>query len=259
MFVDIATVYVNAFGVFLSAAALGLLTLGGVRAGVKPGPMIWTLGAVGAVLSIWFAAMGPVAQAGLLTPPPTVADPPFVLAPLIGGALLLWSLGRYTARGRAFLSGLDQRHLIGFQVFRVMGGLFLLGWAMGEIPWQFALPAGLGDVWAGVAAVQALVALNRGAAKARARVVQANLIGLADFAVAVSLGLITSEGFLHLAAFETPNIVNQYPLALFPAFFVPLFIAFHLFSLGALRRSRGRARGQARSGRSGASAALGER
>ncbi|MCR9219014.1 MAG: hypothetical protein NXI21_02195 [Alphaproteobacteria bacterium] len=236
MFIDIATVYVNAFGVFLSAAAVGLLTLGGVRAGLKPVQLAWTVGAAGATLSVWFAAMGPLAMAGCLMPPSTLADPPFVLIPLIGGAALLWGGGRFTGKGQDLLGALDQRHLIGFQVFRMMGVLFLVGWAMGDIPWQFALPAGLGDVWAGVAAVQALVALNRGAHTARTLVVRANVIGLADFTVAVGLGLITSEGFLHLAARETPNIINLYPLALFPSFFVPLFIAFHLFSLHALRR-----------------------
>jgi len=236
MFDVIATLYVQAFGIFLTAVVLGLLTLGARRAGLAPGRMARALGAVAAMLSLWFVAMGPLAQAGILLPPPTLSDPPYALMPLIGGSLLLWLLGRHTATGHTILSNLDQRHLVGFQVFRLMGGLFLLGWALGEIPWQFALPAGLGDIWAGIAAIQALAALNRGEADARGKVMRANLIGLADFVVAVSTGLITSEGFLHLLSRESPNIINVYPLALFPAYFVPLFIAFHLFSLAALGR-----------------------
>ncbi|HHL22876.1 MAG TPA: hypothetical protein ENJ52_15300 [Aliiroseovarius sp.] len=235
MFDTIATLYVEAFGILLTAAAIGLMTLGATRAGLAQGRAAWALGGLAALLALWFVAMGPLARARLLLPPPTITDPPTALMPLIGGAALLWALGRFTATGRAILGGLDQRHLIGFQVFRVMGGLFLLGWALGEIPWQFALPAGLGDIWAGFAAMAALGALNRSAPDARARVLRANVIGLADFAVAVAIGLITSEGFLHLLARDAPNIINLYPLALFPAFFVPLFIAFHLFSLAALR------------------------
>ncbi len=235
MFETIATLYVDIFGIFLTAAAIGLLTLGAVRAGLPQGRTAWALGGLAALLAVWFVAMGPLARAGILLPPPTITDPPYALMPLIGGAALLWALGRFTATGRAILGALDQRHLIGFQIFRVMGGLFLLGWAMGKIPWEFALPAGLGDIWAGIAAMGALSALNRGAAHARARVIRANVIGLADFLVAVTTGLLTSEGFLHLLSRDAPNIINLYPLALFPAFFVPLFIAFHLFSLAALR------------------------
>ncbi|KAF0228293.1 MAG: hypothetical protein FD175_2074 [Beijerinckiaceae bacterium] len=235
MYQTIATIYVLAFLTFLPAVVLGLLAAGAFRAGLAPRQTAWALGLVAALLGLWAAAMVPLAQAGVLLPPPTIFDPPFALMPLIGGAAILWGLGRFTASGQAILRGLDQRHLVGFQIFRVMGGLFLLGWAMGKVPWQFALPAGIGDIWAGVAAIQALSALNSGAPQARALVVRANVIGLVDFVVAVSTGLITSEGFLHLLSRDAPNIINMYPLALFPAFFVPIFIAFHLFSLRALR------------------------
>ena len=235
MFDTIATLYVEAFGILLTAAAVGLLSLGALHAGLTQGRAAWALGGLAALLALWFVAMGPLARARLLLPPPTITDPPYALMPLVAGAAFLWALGRFTSTGRAILGGLDQRHLIGFQVFRVMGGLFLLGWAMGEIPWQFALPAGLGDIWAGIAAMAALGAISRGAPDARARVLRANVIGLADFAVAVVTGIVTSEGFLQLLSRDAPNIINLYPLALFPAFFVPLFIVFHLFSLAALR------------------------
>ncbi|MBD1549645.1 hypothetical protein [Roseibium aggregatum] len=234
MFDTIATFYVQSFGIFLTAVVIGLLALGAFRANMAPRRAAWIIAALAAFLSLWFVAMGPLARAGLLLPPPTLTDPPFALMPLIGGAVLLWSLGRFTQSGRAILSGLDQHHLIGFQVFRMMGGLFLLGWAMGRIPWEFALPAGVGDVWAGVAAMRALSALNRGEPDAGHKVLWANVVGLTDFAVAVAAGVTTSEGFLHILSLDAPNIINLYPLALFPAYFVPIFIAFHLFSLARL-------------------------
>ncbi len=241
MFTLIATFYVETFGIFLTAAVIGLLTLGAARAGLSGRRTAWALSMLAALLAIWFVAMGPLARTGILLPPPTILDPPFALMPLIGGALALWLLGRFTMTGRTIIGGLEQNHLIGFQVFRVMGGLFLLGWAMGDIPWQFALPAGLGDVWAGIAAMQALGALNRRADNARALVIRANVIGLVDFVVAVTTGILTSEGFLHLLSQDAPNIINLYPLALFPAYFVPIFISFHLFSLAALGRKNGAA------------------
>lgn len=160
---------------------------------------------------------------------------------LLGGAVLLWSLARLTATGRRISDAIDQTALMGFQTFRIMGGVFILGWLVGEIPWQFALPAGLGDIWAGIAGYRAMNAVNRGAADAETKILWANVIGLADFVVAVLAGLIT----LKVSCISSPKtgrtFINAYPLGLFPAFIVPLFIAFHLVSLGKLRQARRRA------------------
>ena len=236
MFETIATAYVQVFAALLPALALGILGAGAIRAGLPLKRAGLALGLVALILGLWHAAVVALAKAGILMPPATFSDPPFALMPLLGGAFLLWALGRLTATGRAILGGLDQRLLIGFQIPRLMGGVFLLGWMMGDIPWQFALPAGLGDIWAGLAAIQAMRAIDRGDIDADRIVMRANIIGLGDFVVAVSTGLITSTGFLHLLAQDTPNIINAYPLALFPGYFVPIFIAFQLFSIGALRR-----------------------
>lgn len=236
MFIDLAVLFVQTSLIFLPAVGLAIFALGGVRAQLPLGRIAIGLGSAAGILGLWGAAVVPLAQAGILMPPPTVTDPPIALMPLLGGAALLWILGAYTETGRAMLSGLDQRHFMGFQVFRVMGGLFLIGWAMGDIPWEFALPAGVGDILAGIAAIQALSALNRNAPDARAKVIRANIVGMLDFVVAVGTGILTSEGFLHLLSKDAPNIINNYPLALFPAFIVPLFIAFHLFSIRALRK-----------------------
>lgn len=237
MFDQIATAYVQVFAAFLPALALGILSVGAMRAGLPPGRAAAALAGVALILGLWHALAVTLAKAGILMPPATVTDPPFALLPLLGGAFTLWALGRLTTTGRAILDALDQRLLIGFQIPRLMGGVFLLGWAMGDIPWQFALPAGLGDIWAGVAATQAVRALNRKDPNADRLVWRANIIGLTDFAVAVLVGLMTSVGFLHIFAQDAPNIINAYPLALFPGYFVPIFIAFQLFSLGALRRA----------------------
>jgi len=236
MFETIATAYVQVFAALLPALALGILSAGAIRAGLSLKRAAWALGLVALILGLWHAAAVAMAKAGILMPPASFSEPPYALLPLLGGAFLLWALGRLTATGRAILGGLDQRLLIGFQIPRLMGAVFLLGWAMGDIPWQFALPAGLGDIWAGVAAIQAVRAIDRGDADADRLLWRANIIGLSDFVVAVSIGVITTPGFLHLLAQDAPNIINTYPLALFPGYFVPIFIAFQLFSIGALRR-----------------------
>ena len=76
--------------------------------------------------------------------PATVLDPPVVLFSMLGGAALLWGLATRTQTGRAVVAHLDQGLLVAFQIPRVMGAIFLVGWAAGIIPWQFALLAGLG-------------------------------------------------------------------------------------------------------------------
>ena len=172
--------------------------------------------------------------------PATVLDPPVVLFSMLGGAALLWVLATRTQTGRAVVAQLDQGLLVAFQIPRVMGAIFLVGWAAGIIPWQFALLAGLGDIWAGIEGYRAWRACADDAADAKAKVLRANIVGLADFVVAVLTGIATSDGFAHLMAHETPNIINLHPLAMFPGYFVAIFLAFHFVSLSKLRHDSSR-------------------
>ncbi|MDI3336266.1 hypothetical protein QKW60_07600 [Defluviimonas aestuarii] len=230
--------YVHAFAVLLPAGATAIIAIYALRAGLPRRMIVTATLGLATLFALWHAGAAAMTEAGLIMPPPTLLDPPYVMMFLIGGAVLLWALARLTSAGRSITDTMGQDVLIGVQSFRVMGWVFVLGWALGAIPWQFALPAGLGDIWAGVAGYRAMRAVNRGAPDADAMVFRANIIGLADFAVAVFTGLITSQGFLHLLAQDNPNIINAWPLGLFPAFFVPIFIAFHLLSLGRLRAAR---------------------
>ena len=234
--------YVLTFTVLLPAIFVLLAAIGALRAGFSQYQTVAIAGGLATLFGLWYALASSLAQNGLLMPPPTLAAPPYVLMLMIGGALTLWGLARFTPIGRAITDSLDQSLLIGFQIPRVMGGVFLIGWALGAIPWQFAIPAALGDIWAGVAGYQAMQAARRGDADADRLALRANIIGLADFVVAVSTGLITSEGFLHLLSKDAPNIINHYPLALFPGFFVGIFIAAHLISLSRLSLDRTAAR-----------------
>ena len=238
MFHAFLEAYVLAFAVLLPAMFVLLAAIGALGAGFSHARTISISAGLAGLFGLWFALASAMAGAELLMPPSTITGPPYVLMLMIGGALTLWGLARFTAPGRAITDALDQSHLIGFQIPRVMGGVFLIGWALGAIPWQFAIPAGLGDIWAGVASYQAMQAVRRGDANADRLVLRANIIGLADFVVAVSTGLLTSEGFLHLLSQDAPNIINQYPLALFPGFFVAIFLAAHFISLSRMASDR---------------------
>src|SRR5262249_46307716 len=71
------------------------------------------------------------------------------------------ALGRSESIAR-LVSAIPLHWVVAGQVYRVAGGIFLVLWADGRLPWQFALPAGIGDVATGSVAVvvAALLAQN---------------------------------------------------------------------------------------------------
>lgn len=235
---DVLKIFVRVFAVALPVWVMAILTLGAVRADLSGFRMaqaaIWTALIGGA----WFAASVPLAQVGAFRVPSSFAEPPVVIGFLIGGAALVWALARLTPTGRQITDAAPLSAIASVQIARVMGGLFLVGWLMGRVPPEFAIPAGLGHIWAGIAGYQATRALAAGAPDARRKLARANTIGLADFAIAVVLGVMTSEGMFHTLSKDAPNIINDYPLALFPAYFVPIFMGFHFVTISRLRAER---------------------
>lgn len=78
-----------------------------------------------------------------------------------------------------------------------------------------------------------------GTAHGRRAAISWNIFGLADFAVAVTFGLITSSGPFQLIVSNVPSIgAGAYPNVLTPAFVVPSSILLHALSLRQLRRRR---------------------
>jgi hypothetical protein len=104
----------------------------------------------------------------------------------------------------------------------------------------WALPAGTGDVLTALFAVPAAIALATGTAEGRKAAILWNIFGLADFAVAITLGMIISPGPFQLIVLNGPSIgLDGYPNVLTPAFAVPGSILLHALSLRQLfRRSR---------------------
>src|SRR5437660_6798276 len=90
---------------------------------------------------------------------------------------------------------------VGVQIYRVLGGIFLILYAGGHIPGFFALPAGIGDVIVGVLAPVVAVAYARVLNNRGIRLRAWNLLGLADLVVAVATGFLSSPSQLQLVAF----------------------------------------------------------
>src|SRR5579862_2480194 len=90
------------------------------------------------------------------------------------------------------LDAMPASWLVDLLVFRIFGCWALVAWMRGALPGAFALPAGTGDVLTGVFAVPVAIALSAGTAQGRRAAITWNIFGLADFAVAITCGMITS-------------------------------------------------------------------
>ena len=116
---------------------------------------------------------------------------------------------------------------------RVAGVAFLLYLALGHLPAVFALPAGLGDIAAGIAAP--LVARRLAQGTGRRAALWFNAFGMTDLVVALTLGALTGFGLLNVTPSSAP--ITELPLALIPTATVPLLFALHITSVSALVRA----------------------
>ena len=178
----------------------------------------------------WSAAINGVFRTGASSLP--LLPMAIFLPVIIGVPLLLLS-----KRVGQVLDAMPASWLVALQLYRVFGSWALAAWLHGVLPGMFALPAGIGDVLTGLFAVPAAIAVATGTAQGRRAAITWNIFGLADFAVAITLGMITSPGPLQLIFPSVSSIgAGAYPDVLTPAFVVPSSILLHALSLRQLRR-----------------------
>jgi hypothetical protein len=184
---------------------------------------------------IWRLALNGFFQPGVVRFP---ALPVAIFAPVLIGLFLL-TRSKHIA---LLLDAMPPAWLIGLQVYRIFGGIFLVSWANGLIPGVFALPAGTGDVTVGLLALPAALLVSSGTPGGRAAGIAWNLLGLTDLAVAITMGILSSPGPLLLFSADQPNLqTSSFPSVLIPAFAVPSSIILHGLSLWQLRRMARRA------------------
>jgi len=180
---------------------------------------------------IWSGAVNGVFRPGNNTPP---LIPFAIFLPVIVGVPILLR----SKRIGDVLDAMPASWLIGLQVYRVFGSIFLVGWARGAIPGIFALPAGIGDVTTGLLALPVAYYLASRNGDAVRAAIAWNIFGLVDFTIAVGVGLAITPGPLQLIVPSIPNTgVGLYPTVLIPAFAVPSSILLHVLSLRQLRRA----------------------
>jgi hypothetical protein len=166
-----------------------------------------------------------------------------ILLPILVGALLIWR----SETTKHIIAAVPQQWLVGVQLYRALGVIFIILYATGKLPGQFAWPAGLGDIAIGLSAPLVGLAYARAPHKAAGLVVAWNLLGILDLIVAVGTAFMTAPSrFVSLEVQPTSDLMTVLPMALIPVYLVPLSIVLHLASLTKLRREAGATPGHGR-------------
>ena len=210
------------------AAATCIVLYGGAeRAGLGRRRAALLAGAAAVLLGGWFTATALIAGHGWYHTLPWL---PVAVAGFLGTLL---ALSRIPVVARALAApGMPSRLELPHTP-RVAGVAFLLYLALGHLPALFALPAGLGDIAAGIAAPLVARRLARGTGRRAA--LWFNTFGMTDLVVALTLGALTGFGLLNVTPSSAP--ITELPLALVPTAGVPLLFALHITSVSALARA----------------------
>ena len=222
------------FDIFLTT-----LILVGVRkalgaSGQDPAKVRQTVLVLGLILFGWFGialwlTWRGVFGSALGQPVPYV---PFAIGiPIVVGTFLL----RGSEAVGTLVKAVPQQWLVGVQVSRVIGGIFVILLAAGQLPAVFALPAGYGDLIVGVTAL--IVAARCRRAREDHFVRLWNWFGLADLIVAAATGFLSSPSRTQLFSLDAPNLlIGSFPLGMIPVYAVPLFVVLHFASLMKLHQ-----------------------
>jgi hypothetical protein len=137
---------------------------------------------------------------------------------------------------RRGLQSIPLSTLVGVNVIRTFGVVFLLLYAAGRLPAPFAPMAGWGDIFIGLTAIPVAWLAYKNGTAAHPTAMIWNTLGLFDLIAAVALGVTSSPGPLQLIFAEPgTGIMTTLPWLLIPGFLVPLLALTHLAVFYRLR------------------------
>jgi hypothetical protein len=208
---------------------------GALAAGSSRRTATWLAAAAGYVLVAWLVVSGLLAGAGIFhadSGESTAWSFGLAFAGALGGMLLATRIPivRRSLAAPGMLPLLTLPHTL-----RVVGVAFVLVMALGDLPWIFALPAGLGDIAIGLSAPFVARALARDEGLERA--VRFNVLGIVDLVVALTIGFLTGLGPFGFDVTPSTEPLALLPLALVPTVAVPTALALHIVSLVRLREA----------------------
>ncbi len=194
---------------------------------------------IGAFLLCWLVVALSIPQNGFLFklslfPLPNIG---LLFVPIIIGLTVLSKSSTF----QKIVDDTYQPWLVGVQVTRAMGVVFLSLYARGLMPAEFALPAGIGDVIIGATAPFVALILFFNQSFGRKIAIVWNSVGFLVLIASIVLGFSTSPTPYQVLALDNPNnLLFDFPLALVPTFAVPLSLLLHIFSLRVLLKNPGK-------------------
>ncbi len=182
----------------------------------------------------WLVAATALGATGVLR----ALGPPAPQVVLLGLTVLAVVLGLARPTLRTWLMTVDERLLVGFHLTRFVGVYFLVLYGRGELPFDFAVPGGWGDIAVATLALGLIVGwrATRVSADGGPNSIW-NVLGLIDIAFVVA-----TAAQLALTAPDSMQALLRLPLNLLLTWLVPIVIASHVL-LGirfARRRPAGR-------------------
>lgn len=182
----------------------------------------------------WLVAATALGATGVLR----ALGPPAPQVVLLGLTVLAVVLGLARPTLRTWLMTVDERLLVGFHLTRFVGVYFLVLYGRGELPFDFAVPGGWGDIAVATLALGLIVGwrATRVSADGGPNSIW-NVLGLIDIAFVVA-----TAARLALTAPDSMQALLRLPLNLLLTWLVPIVIASHVL-LGirfARRRPAGR-------------------
>jgi hypothetical protein len=221
----------------VAAIALALIWVGVDRMEPPARSRYVTGAALSAALVVWLVIAQQLASANAYfsTSDTSVPSVKFgLLTPLIIAAGVLW-LSRSV---QALVAAIPLHLLAAAQVYRIGGAIFLVLLWNGRMPWQFAVPAGLGDVATGCFGIVVATMLARNIPGAQRAAYNWSLFGITDLIVAITMGALTSPGRIHFIALDAPNLlISSFPLVMVPTFAVPLGLVLHGVLIWRLKKA----------------------
>ena len=188
--------------------------------------------AAAAVAGGWVGVLIVTALSGALKS--VAALPALFLVPFAVAAVAIATSS--TARER--LLDIPRRLILGVNILRGIGFLFLGLAFAGQLGGPFPYFAGIGDIIVGLVAIP-LTFTEPQLTRSDSRLALWNATGLLDLVTAVALGVTSINGsplqLIHAGAGS--NVITQLPWALVPLFLVPCYMIGHIVVFAQMRAS----------------------
>ncbi len=187
--------------------------------------------AVGAIAGACVGGVIDATLSGAVAKSPLVLLALFVVPFVVAGVALA-----VVPQARERLLGVPRRLILGVNIFRVFGFLFLGLASAGQLAGPFPYFAGIGDIIVGLGAIP-LALGESNLSRNDGRLVLWNVLGLLDLVTAVTLGLTSANGsplqLIHSGAGSAA--MTQFPWSLIPAFLVPCYMIGHFIIFAQMR------------------------